>query len=531
MYRVFVAEDETLVRAGIRNTLENCDQFLLCGEAPDGEMALPAIQELRPDILLADIKMPFMDGLELCSICKRIMPWMGLIIVSGHNEFTYTQQAISIGVDEYLLKPMNAHNLLDTLTKVALKLEQRKAKFYGQGNGDPRREDEKNLLRDSFLSQLTGGLLSAEETLRNAEEFNLRLLARCYMVAEAECRWPVEPVYTMFRRRQHVKELIGNQEEVIWFFKGHDRLQLVATGNDEVFVRETTYQACRTLQYGLEHDAGATVAVGIGSPADRMRMIPQSASGAHQALNFLLSAGLNRILGIEDLEYGDIGLHSGVDSTSLDKRIHYAIEEDLERIVQDFIAPYQGGMTNMIFSYYRTTELIMTCARFIEEIGGDPQQVFQEYNRPDAVLKACLALDSMENVARNVIRETLRYKEANGCGKYGDTFRKVKDYISENYNDPSLSLNVVARFAGFSPNHFSTLFSTQTGESFIENLTRVRIEKAKEFLLQGGKTAEVAFRTGYRDTRYFTYSFKKKTGMSPREFQEKEASKTNNQLL
>ena len=123
MYKVFLVEDEIVVREGIRDNVnwENSN-FIFSGEAPDGEIALPLIQEIKPDILITDIKMPFMDGLELSRIIKKNMPWVRIIILSGHDEFKFAKEAISIGVTEYLLKPISSSDLLKALNKVTVEI-------------------------------------------------------------------------------------------------------------------------------------------------------------------------------------------------------------------------------------------------------------------------------------------------------------------------------------------------------------------------------------------------------------------------
>jgi two-component system response regulator YesN len=98
--------------------------FEFAGEATDGEMALPLLQTIRPDVLITDIKMPFMDGLQLSKIVREYMPWVKIIILSGHDEFSYAQTAVKIGVSEYLLKPVSAGDLQDALYKVAAVLDQ-----------------------------------------------------------------------------------------------------------------------------------------------------------------------------------------------------------------------------------------------------------------------------------------------------------------------------------------------------------------------------------------------------------------------
>ena len=113
MYKVFLADDEIVVREGIRNNFPMGGNGVLprWREASDGEMALSMLQDIKPDILITDIRMPFMDGLELCRTVSATMPWMYIIIISGHDDFTYAREAISIGVKEYLLKPVSVQEL------------------------------------------------------------------------------------------------------------------------------------------------------------------------------------------------------------------------------------------------------------------------------------------------------------------------------------------------------------------------------------------------------------------------------------
>ena len=103
MYKVFLVEDEILVRERVRDNIDwGNNGFIFAGEASNGEMALPLIKEIKPDILITDIKMQVMDGLELSRIVKKTMSWIKIIILSGYDEFKYAKEAISINVNEYL---------------------------------------------------------------------------------------------------------------------------------------------------------------------------------------------------------------------------------------------------------------------------------------------------------------------------------------------------------------------------------------------------------------------------------------------
>jgi len=124
-YKVFLVEDEIVTREGIRDTVDwAAAGYQFCGEAPDGEIALPLIYERRPETVITDIKMPFMDGLQLCRILRETLPATKIIILSGHDEFKYAQEAIQIGVTEYLLKPIVPQDLLTALRKVARQIDE-----------------------------------------------------------------------------------------------------------------------------------------------------------------------------------------------------------------------------------------------------------------------------------------------------------------------------------------------------------------------------------------------------------------------
>ena len=127
MYKVFLVDDEIVVREGIRfNFPWDETQFVLAGEAPDGEIALSMLQDIKPDILITDIRMPFMDGLALCRHVTRTMPWIYIIILSGYDDFAYAREAISVGVKEYLLKPVSGQELRVVLDRIALRIQEDK---------------------------------------------------------------------------------------------------------------------------------------------------------------------------------------------------------------------------------------------------------------------------------------------------------------------------------------------------------------------------------------------------------------------
>jgi len=182
-YKVFLVEDEVVTREGIRDHVDwEANGFEFCGEAPDGEIALPLLQAARPDVLITDIKMPFMDGLQLCKIVRERMPSVRIIILSGHDEFEYAQKAIKLGVTEYLLKPVSVQDLDIVLQKVATQLDQVRKEQENLHKLWDQVEENKVVLRERLLLKLVVGAVSTTEAIEQSQLLGLDLVAKCYLV-------------------------------------------------------------------------------------------------------------------------------------------------------------------------------------------------------------------------------------------------------------------------------------------------------------------------------------------------------------
>jgi len=182
-YKVFFVEDEIVTREGVRDNVDwQASGFAFCGEAADGEMALPLIRTTRPDVLITDIKMPFMDGLQLCKIMRESMPWVKIVILSGHDEFEYAQKAINLGATDYLLKPVTVEKLHQVLHKLAAQLDQEKKEQENLKKLQEQIEENQAMLRERLLLKLVVGAISSTEAIETGQMLGLDLIARCYLV-------------------------------------------------------------------------------------------------------------------------------------------------------------------------------------------------------------------------------------------------------------------------------------------------------------------------------------------------------------
>ena len=153
MISLFLVEDERIARESIRDNVPWQEHdILFLGDAPDGEVALPQLLEKRPDILLTDIKMPFMDGLELARIVRKELPDTRIIILSGHNEFEYARKAITLGVNDYLLKPVSSRDILEAVDRSKAQILECRARRI-------ERQSHSITQRELFFSNLYSGIL------------------------------------------------------------------------------------------------------------------------------------------------------------------------------------------------------------------------------------------------------------------------------------------------------------------------------------------------------------------------------------
>ncbi len=519
-YQVFVAEDEAIIRDGIRANLDATGRYTLAGEAADGEMAFSAILELKPDILITDIKMPFMDGLALSRAVKRAMPRTKIIIVSGHDEFDFAKQAISIGVDEYLLKPIRVTQLLTALDKIADRIEQDQNNTALLTQGQTLQYQETLQLRDGFFDELLTGSLAAPEALERAERFHVALSSKLYMTAEMELHYEHAVPQAPIQLRAAVDTLLADRDDALWCLRGRDRLILIAKGDEASELEHAMYEIAISVRDELMRTLSVHTSTCIGPVAERITGIAGSYRAARELIRRLPGLPDGAILDCSDFEKDNLLYMAASQDDSIARKLRYASREDIPLLMEQLFDGMTEDINSLLYGYYRIMDLLIEAARITGAAGNEPKGLFPELTRPAALLRAASDADELKRIAESILTRLIDHNEqAGGTQKYGDIIARAKTYIHDNYSDSSLSLNTVASYTGFSANHFSTVFSQNTGETFIGFLTRVRMEEAKRLLQTTDlSSTEIAYRLGYNDSNYFRYLFKKSFGLSPRDF-------------
>ena len=539
MLKIFLAEDEVIVRETIKRMIPWEDLgFELVGEAADGEMALPLLLRQKPDLLITDIKMPFMDGLTLAKVAKKEIPGLKVVILSGYDDFNYAKQAINIGVEDYLLKPITKNALIERLTEIRSRYEHEKTqKEYYEKFHREMQAYEKNSSRD-FFEALVSGSMDMMEIYRRSEKLGLDIVAEAYNVLiftmnceedfsgqrEGYSEWEAESL-------ELLEEFFSENTSAMLFRCNIFSYGVLIKGQKET-IEENTRSCVSEIQRILDRkEQKRQWFVAAGEPVERLSQIQKSYYSASRAFsqrylydeNILYydeMASMEKKNVTEDdstyLQKVDV---NALNPVILQKFLSNGLLEETENFVKDyFYAIGQEPLESLVFRNYVTLNVRFSVMSFLKEIGCDTRTLEQE-DTEDVLSESSKSLENAIAYAKKIISQAIALRDQNSGNKNRSILKTAVDFIDSHYMEEDMSLNKAANAANVSANHFSALFSQNMGQTFIEYLTNLRMNKAKEYLrCTSMRSSEIAGEIGYKDAHYFSYLFKKTQGMTPSDY-------------
>lgn len=536
MLKTFLAEDEIVVRENIKKMVP-WEQygFELVGEASDGEMALPLIKKLKPDLLITDIKMPFMDGLTLCKVVKKELPDIKIVILSGYDDFNYAKEAIGIGVEDYLLKPITKNAFLERLCEIRSRYEYEKSQreYYEQFHREMQ-EYEQNSSRD-FFEGLISGTMDMGEMYERADKLGLDIVAEAYNILI----FTLESENAAAGQSETYSEWEARAlEKIEGLFADHSYAMLFRNNvfSYGVLVKEqkdnpgkNTRDCVESIREILsDAPAGQPWFIAAGELVERLSNMKHSYNTAAQtyARRYLYDGHIlyYRDLKEEELTKDDGRYLKKVDINAMDpaiiqKFLGSGLKEETGNFVRDYFhAIGKEPMTSMVFRSYVILNVRFSVLSFLNRMGYCASAL-EESDTEDALEQGGASMEAAMAYAENMLQKAIEIRDENSGNKNRDILENSIEYIKTHYMDENMSLNAVAQVANISANHFSALFSQNIGQTFIEYLTGIRMEHAKELLRCTGKRAsEIALEVGYKDSHYFSYLFKKTQGMTPSDY-------------
>lgn len=538
MLKVFLVEDEIVMREGIKNNISWKEEgFDFVGEASDGELAYPMIRKLCPDIIITDIKMPFMDGLEFSRLVKKEFPDTSIIILSGYDEFEYAKEAIRIGVTEYLVKPVSSAKLLEVVKEIGSRIEKEneKRKYLEQFQKEMKEMEIHE--KEKFLHEILAGRIPMAELLEKGRKLNIHLAAGAYNV-----------VLFMMRRREDtdqaysrelaaawdtVMELSEKTENIYMFNRGIDGVEFLLLEENEKQLKEKRKGFLKELEDIVSGYDELQYFGGIGNVVHRLREIQESHENASKAFSYRYLLSYNRIISEENME--EIRTGAGGEDAELDlKELDFGkidrriiknfftkgLLEEVPHFVEDYFTSLgNSNVGSLLFRQYITSDMYFGTVAFVEELGYDADNIIRVFGDFKSISEVLTSVEKTKEYLKKIFREAIRMRDQISVKKYGSLIDNAKAYIEQNYDSEDISLNSVATHVNISPSHFSSIFSQEEGQTFIEYLTALRMNKAKELLMCSSlKSSEIGYAVGYKDPHYFSYLFKKTQSCTPKEY-------------
>ena len=541
MLKTFLVEDEGVIREMIKKMIP-WEQygFELAGEAADGEMALPLILKSKPDLLITDIKMPFMDGLTLCRLVKKELPDIRIVILSGYDDFNYAKQAISIGVEDYLLKPITKNAFIERLKEIHNRYEHEKTqREYYEKFRLEMQEYEKNASRD-FFETLVRADSDLAELYRRADKLNLDIVAEAYNIliftpdtsegnynSYEECSdWEAEV-------QDKINTYFLNHPVAILFRHQVFSYAILVKGQKDT-IEKNTEECVKAIQDIMDQTERRTDwFIAVGKSADRLSMLGHSYRTAVRANSFrYLYDG--HILDYQSLEaqkenpsdsrredsvqLRNVNINA-LNPAILQKFLSSGLAEEVDDFIRDYFnAIGQEPMGSLVFRNYVVLNVRFSVLSFLKKLGCDDSEISGQ-EMENIMDETGKTIEAAVAYCGKILKKAIALRDENAGDQNRSVLKLAVDFIDHNYMDEEISLNKAAHVANVSANHFSALFSQNMGQTFTEYLTDLRMSKAKELLrCTAMRSSEIAGEVGYKDAHYFSYLFKKTQGMTPSEY-------------
>lgn len=528
--KIFLAEDEYVVREGIKKQIDWASHgYEFVGEAADGELAYPMIQKEKPDIIVTDIKMPFMDGLELSRLVKKELPGTEIIILSGYEEFEYAREGIKIGVAEYLTKPISASDLLSGIDRVAVEIRKRREEEKLRIQYQKEMQEAVRLERKDLFKHLVSGDINTSGIYKMAEKVNVSITAVSYALLllkfASDRHADIEFSGSILKIDDELEEKVLELSAVSFDRTPEGKAYLfMADSTDNLEKKISLFKA--TVETVSKDYKGISYFGAIGSRVGRISEIPTSYDVAAKAFAYRFFEKESRFVdGCDVKETPEINKDSfsvgdvepgRLNRGDIERFLKTGIKEEAGYFVEAFFAELgENALNSNMFRQYLAMDSFYAVAEFTELVGGSKEDV-ETFGANSEILKS--VSQTKEYIIR-ICENAIEFRDHQAGSRYDKLVEDIYAFVEENYGDEALSLNMIAAKVNFSPSHLSMIFSQETGQTLIRYITDVRMNKAKDLLRCTSKrSVEISRLCGYQDPHYFSYLFKKTQGCTPTEY-------------
>lgn len=524
-YKIVLIDDEDVVRKGMKDLIPWQELELeMVGDADDGEKGLELIEKILPHIVFLDINMPKMDGIRLTKIIRERHPEIKIVLITGYDEFSYAREALRLGVEDYILKPITKQEVIELLEKLVGKLDSEQEAEHEHRQLKEKLKQSNYLIQQRFIEELVFNEI--EETLITKRSISAEIpySKPYYSVALIDYDHFIkglsknENEITFFAIQNIIEEIVKkNNWGVTFEISGINGILYYTDEHQEVF--KYYKERLSYIKEMIIKHLDITITMGVGKIVHAIKDVHVSYKGAHEALVHRFFIGTNKII-TQDF-YGELSQTSHtnewliwedklVSSIQEPKRFYEVLEE----------VGLKMEHSRMSIESCQTIWHILINAMFKKfvQMNENIIELFPSTINIIADLRLKKTIESIKGWVYDLYMKCNDYIEEQASPNKIH-MQHIMHFIEENYHIPDLSISRVCKEIHLSPSYFSSIFKKATGTTFIQFLTEYRLQKAKEMLKYTSlKTYEIAEKTGYLDPQYFSTLFKKQFNKTPSEY-------------
>lgn len=529
LYSCMLVDDEEDVISAIRQTIDwESLGFSVPREAHNGIEALEFAEESAPDVVLTDIKMPYMDGLTLSHRLKELYPSIKIIIFSGFDEFEYAKEAIRLEAEEYMLKPVDAGELSRVFQKVHEALDQEFDEKQSIHRLKNYYLESLPILQESLYTSLIEGTLPQQDLESTLLDYQISLPGKYFAVVILHNSLSLSPeginplLITMSIRKLAEERLQKHWRPCFFTYLGNTLF--IAQMDKESDSLKLT-DDCEILCRMARHICKATVTAGIGKTVSNLMDLPLSYLGARDAVAYRVLYGRGKAIaiseiGLEGKEEHKVNKEIIDEERLLDiyRSIRMSSEEELDKCIDLYIENSRLDSPSLQEYHFFLMDLVTNMHKFLLANQVDTGLIFPK--EEDVYQKVQqFSLAELSQWMKEICKKMQIIIQEMRSDKTKSFVKKAVEHVHSHYMDKDLTVEALSQELHVSAAYFSTVFKRETGKSFINYLTDYRMEKALRLLMEEEeKTYIIAEAVGYSDPNYFSYAFKKKFGMSPSKY-------------
>ncbi|MBN2874616.1 MAG: response regulator [Spirochaetales bacterium] len=526
-YKIILVDDEDEVRGRISSKISEESGFTVVGTAGNGYDALELIEKLSPQVVLTDIKMPYIDGIELAEIIRREYPTVRIGFITGYDEFDYARQAIKLNVRSYLTKPLTREDISSFLQQLKVELDEEYRDNYNREQIQKRYEQSLPLIIENYLvSFLASGGAGRRDDIEQLRQCGVSLDDTRYLVAFAILErnpehWGViefEQLKLSVRARLGAALRLGEFD--YYDFPFHEGIVFVIKEKGHDFDRQVDVVLNRMVTT-TEHFLSVQVDIGISDMHKDFRQLSSAYEEASKALSYSRFSAVSRVSYFREAGERSSRLASlrESDAVSLEHALRYGTEDDVRELLDALKLEASRDFGHAANLNLYVVNLVSLLANHAASLGIDINELAET-----DVIELMGRIRNLEQLFAWVQSIAGSIRKRSLASKLSNSKRMLElavNAIKREYADPDLTMDLVCDKLGISASYLGQLFKKYKESTFVKFLTGVRMEKAKELLTTtGDRIVEIALSCGYRDVYYFSHSFKKYTGVSPKKYRE-----------